>query len=107
MKSPEHYKKVLEARLAELETRLHKIEDHLDEPPPTDFADRATEREGDEVREGLGNAGLEEIRMINAALDRIAHDSFGECVRCGDEIDEARLEIVPHAAICTGCVAKT
>ena len=107
MKSAQHYKDVLETRLKELDNRLHKLEDHLDAPPPADFADRATEREGDEVREGLGNAGLEEIRMINAALERIAHDTFGECVRCGEQIDEARLDVVPHAAICTDCVAKT
>ena len=61
-------KRRLTRRLAELEGRLHDIEHELDEPMPADFEERATEREGDEVLESLGNAGLIEIRQITAAL---------------------------------------
>lgn len=98
MKSTEHYKAVLEARLAELEKRLHKLEEHLDETPSADFEDRATEREGDEVREELGNAGLDEIRAIRAALQRIEDGTYGICINTGEEIPEERLDAVPYAA---------
>ena len=101
-----HFKSVLEARLAELEARLHKLEGDLDATPNADFAERVTERQNDEVREELGHNGLTEIRQIRAALDRVAHGTFGECVECGEEIDEKRLELVPHAALCTTCAAK-
>ena len=53
--------------------------------------------------ESLGNAGLLEIRMIQAALDRIADGTFGDCVACGEPISEERLNAVPHAARCTSC----
>lgn len=103
MKNLEHWRKRLTDRLAELEARLGEIEHDLDETPPKDFEERASEREGDEVLEELGATGLSEIRMIRAALDRIDQGEFGYCVECGEPIAEERLEIVPHAARCARC----
>ncbi|SFI37033.1 TraR/DksA family transcriptional regulator [Albimonas pacifica] len=102
-----HFKSVLETRLAELEARLRRIETDLDATPVADFEDRATERGNDEVLEELGAAGLNEIRQIRAALDRVAQGTFGACVDCGEAIDEKRLALVPHAALCTACAART
>ena len=93
----------LRNRLNELNARLSGVEAELDQPPNADVEERATEREGDEVLESLGNAGLSEIKMIQAALGRVADGSFGECVACGEEISEARLNAVPHAARCKKC----
>ncbi|PIY73148.1 MAG: dimethylmenaquinone methyltransferase, partial [Rhodobacterales bacterium CG_4_10_14_0_8_um_filter_70_9] len=55
------------------------------------------------VRETLGQSGLEEIRMIEAALARIDAGEFGYCVNCGAPIGKARLDIVPHAPRCVKC----
>lgn len=93
----------LEQRLADLDVRLHEIEDTLDEPAPKDFEDRASEREEDEVLETMGQAGLEEVAMIRAALDRIAQGTYGECVTCGDDIAEERLDLVPQTPFCAKC----
>ena len=93
----------LEKRLHELENRLDEIEHDLDEPAAADFEERATEREGDEVLEELGNTGLAEIRMIRAALGRIEEGVYGDCVACGEPISLARLDAVPHAARCRNC----
>ena len=98
-----HYEQRLRDRLRELNKRLSDTETELDQPASSDSEDRASEREDDEVLEGLGNAGLAEIRMIEAALDRIGDGTFGECVACGDPISEERLEAVPHAARCRNC----
>lgn len=103
MKDVKHYKKRLIARMAELGGRLDEIEEHLDEPVDKDFEERATEREGDEVLESLGQAGLQEIAMIKAALDRIKAGEYGICVNCGEEISEERLDAVPHAPRCRNC----
>ncbi|MCP1336916.1 TraR/DksA family transcriptional regulator [Futiania mangrovi] len=100
------YEKRLRARLEELSARLTGIEHDLDEPGSADFEEQATEREGDEVLEDLGNAGLKEIRMIEAALDRVAKGTFGVCASCGDEIAPARLEAVPHAPLCSDCAQQ-
>jgi RNA polymerase-binding transcription factor DksA len=105
MNSIERRKEQLEARLRELQARLHRIENELDEPVSRDFEERATEREGEEVLEDLGAAGLLEIRMIEAALRRIEDGSYGFCATCGDPISEARLDVVPQAPLCRTCAA--
>ena len=94
----------LEARLAELDTRLHKIDDRLDDPVTKDWEDSAVEREEDEVLEDLGRAGLVEIEAIRAALARIEEGSYGICPQCGDDISDERLDVVPHAALCRNCM---
>lgn len=100
---PGTYEPRLRARHAELTSRLRQIETDLDEAPSKDFGERATEREGDEVLESLGAAGMAEIRMIEAALQRIEEGEFGYCVNCGRPIPAARLDLVPHAARCARC----
>lgn len=96
-------KALLEARKDELDKRLHKLEASLDAPAPKDAEDCASERQGDEVREDLGLAGLAEMRQIDAALHRIKDGTFGICVNCGADISEARLLAVPHATRCRLC----
>jgi DnaK suppressor protein len=43
------------------------------------------------------------VRRIDAALDRIASDSFGACVNCGKKVQLGRLEAVPWARHCIEC----
>lgn len=90
-------------RLRELDHRLVEIEHDLDQTPDPDVEERAVEREGDEVLERLGEAGLVEIRQIQAALKRIRDGEYGYCVSCGREIHAKRLATLPHAALCRFC----
>ncbi|SMP36216.1 TraR/DksA family transcriptional regulator [Shimia sagamensis] len=99
------YKGALLKRLAELDKRLHVIEAELEAPHSKDWEDAAVEHEGDEVLEGLGTSGQEEIRRIQAALARMRGGEFGCCVKCGEEIAAARLEVVPDAPLCSACAA--
>jgi RNA polymerase-binding transcription factor DksA len=101
------YRPILEARLAELDTRLHEIDDELDSHQSKDWEELATEREEDEVLEGMGVSGQAEIAQIKAALDRMEAGEFGYCVRCGEEIAEARLDLVPQTPFCASCAAST
>lgn len=94
---------MLHERKAWLEKSLDQIEETLDTPPPKDFEDRATEREGDEVLESLGAVELAELKQINAALERVNAGTFGVCVKCGEDISEERLKVIPHAARCRKC----
>ena len=93
------------ARKDELSQRLVKIDAELDQPHSTMFAEAAIEREGDEALEDLGAAGLLEIRMIEAALDRIDAGTYGICVACGEEISEERLNVLPATPKCRDCAA--
>ena len=105
MKSVAEREKQLKARLAELDEHLHEIEDTLEEPADKDVEERAVERELDEVLEGIGNVELHEVQMINAALQRIADDEYGDCVKCGEKISEERLDVLPATPLCRNCAS--
>jgi RNA polymerase-binding transcription factor DksA len=93
----------LEARLRLLERRIKGIEGELERPHSQDWEDMATEREGDEVLEGVGMTGQAEIRRIEAALERIAGGTYGICAKCGAEVEPKRLDAVPEAPLCQSC----
>lgn len=99
-------KQALMARLGELDTRLHEIEDELDNPMSKDWEEAAVEREGDEVLEQLGQSGQDEILRIRAALKRIRDGEYGICVRCGDDISPERLDVLPDTPLCKNCAAS-
>jgi RNA polymerase-binding transcription factor DksA len=96
-------KALLEARLVELGERLESIGDELLAHHDPDWEELAVEREGDEVLEATGNAGLAEIAQIRSALARIADGSYGYCGRCGDRIADARLDALPWTPFCRKC----
>ncbi len=98
-------KQQLETRLRELKSRLVRIEDELEQPVSDSFAEQAVEREEEEVLEDLGAAGLQEVRMIEAALKRISAGTYGICVKCGDPIGEDRLDVLPQTPMCRDCAA--
>jgi RNA polymerase-binding transcription factor DksA len=95
----------LETRLADLKGRLSGIEAELDSHQSSDWEELATEREGDEVLEGMGLTGQLEIRRIEAALERIASGEYGICAKCGAEIGDARLDVLPYTPFCRNCAA--
>lgn len=95
----------LEARLTELRGRLDTIEAELDSHQSQDWEELATEREGDEVLESMGVSGQNEMRMIEAALHRIDEGDYGFCAKCGAEIGEERLDVLPWTPFCRSCAA--
>jgi len=106
MATVEARKAQLEARLDELTARLQRIESELEQPVSDSFAEQAVEREEEEVLEDLGAAGVQEIRMIEAALDRIDQGTYGTCVVCGDPIGDDRLDVLPQTPMCRDCAAR-
>ena len=49
---------------------------------------------------------IQEIRDIDAALIRIAQQSYGVCDECSDPIPDARLTAYPTAKRCLHCQAR-
>lgn len=93
-------------RRLELRGRLRDIEAELEAHQSKDWAELATERESDEVLEGMGVSGKREIAMIEAALRRISAGEYGFCAVCGDEISEKRLDVLPYTPVCKDCAAR-
>lgn len=99
-----HFKKLLQHRKDEILNRLQKIDKDLGRSRNADSEEQATEAENDEVLEEFGHVGSDELKAIDAALDRIAAGTYGVCVRCGEDISPERLEIVPQTPFCKDCV---
>ena len=97
--------KTLRDRRAEIVGDLTRIEDALDDTPSKDWEDRASERQGDEVLEAHGALEQAELTRIDAALARLADGTYGDCLKCGAPIAEARLAAVPDAPLCASCAA--
>lgn len=100
------FRDILETRRDELTERLREIDEALDSHQSKDWEELATERESDEVLEGMGSSGKAEIAKIQAALQRMEDGEFGYCVSCGDEIGEERLDVVPYTPFCRKCAEK-
>jgi DnaK suppressor protein len=58
------------------------------------------DRELDLVLSAQARAAVEEI---DRALLKIDAGTYGRCERCGNDIPRARLEALPHAALCVAC----
>lgn len=93
----------LEERLAELQVRLANIKKDVTQAHSGDSAEQAQERENDEVVDAIGNETAQSIKIVQAALGRIADGSYGTCKECGEDIGQARLEAMPEATRCVGC----
>ena len=97
----------LEAQLAELEGRLARIAADLAEPLNADSSEQAVEMEDDASLEGQAALLTGAIASVKRALERIEAGTYGECVQCGAEIAEGRLEARPEAALCIACASRS
>jgi DnaK suppressor protein len=43
------------------------------------------------------------LKKIDEALDRLATNTYGICVRCGEEIPYPRLKARPVTTLCIDC----
>lgn len=93
-------------RLGELAERLARLDRdarRADQPLVQDFADQAIQRENDEVIDRLRAVTELELDNIDAALARIAAGAYGQCERCSEPIDAARLNALPQSVLCIHC----
>lgn len=47
-----------------------------------------------------------ELRLLDAALERIKAGTYGQCIDCGVDIPAARLHAAPEAPRCIVCQGK-
>jgi DnaK suppressor protein len=67
---------------------------------PADAGSASFERE---TAQSLSNHARNQLVQIDDALRRMDQGSYGTCQRCGNAIDPARLEALPHAILCMDC----
>ena len=65
--------------------------------------DLATETYEEEVNMSFRTNDKYMISEIDVALEKIKHGDYGHCEACHREIEEERLELLPHARYCIYC----
>ena len=85
-------------RLAAQEIKVENTEDE---------GDLATISHDRDLLYNLHEGGFARLRFIQEALKAIDCGQYGECVGCGEDINEKRLEAVPWATMCVRCQEET
>jgi DnaK suppressor protein len=73
---------------------------------PQDSADAGSTLSEADRTEAILHSARGQRDEVLAALVRIEQHNYGQCVDCGGEIPEGRLDARPDAARCVGCQAK-
>jgi DnaK suppressor protein len=73
---------------------------------PQDSADAGSMLSEADRTEAILDSARSQRDEVLAALARIDDSTYGQCVDCGHEIPEGRLDARPDAARCVGCQAK-
>lgn len=89
-----------------LRTSLRDVTDELSfyDNHPGDVGDTTFER-GKDL--GLKILTENKIRMIDDALNAIENGNYGICEKCGEKINDARLEAIPFTTLCKDCKKDT
>ena len=70
-----------------------------------DEADVAADVIDRQLLTSIGKQDAIRLQQIENALDRINQDKYGRCIKCGKEIPEERLEVLPYALMCIQCAS--
>jgi DnaK suppressor protein len=98
----------IESELEDVLSKSERLEGHLrnkDRTLPRDWSELAQFTENDEVLEALGARARARIEELQQALERIDAGTYAQCVSCGSEIGERRLDLLPTTTRCAACAA--
>lgn len=114
-------KSALEKERADLQTELDSVSspdtgDHVPGDRAPEFPDLGDDNLDEnsaspaEVAEYSLNADVtgtlsDKLKAVDAALERIANNTFGQCAKCSNQIAEARLKANPSADSCMDCAS--
>lgn len=105
-KDIEQLKHKLELQRQEILPFLDRLEQEtrsLQEEPMRDSADQCVLTLSKESLFERSSQRRTQLRLVEAALKRIADGSFGICVGCGEEIQIRRLKALPWTQFCLQC----
>ena len=87
----------------EYETRIDKIEDHLQNPQDDlneHWEDQAISYRQNDMRASLMDEARQSLIYVENAQSRIENGTYGECEVCGKKIEAQRLKALPYATLC-------
>ena len=87
----------------EYETRIDKIEDHIQNPQDDlneHWEDQAISYRQNDMRTNLMVEARQSLIYVENALSHIENGTYGKCEVCGEQIEEQRLQTLPYATLC-------
>jgi DnaK suppressor protein len=104
------FKKQLTAQLLESKDKILqevsqkiKSESNVLKREIGDIYDLASSERERELTLTLGDRDRKKLAEIDAALDRINDNTYGECEECGEPIKQGRLQALPFTRVCVEC----
>lgn len=96
---------VLEAEQARLLAMIAQMEIESDDSLgySNHMADDATEAFEQAKDLALLQNAQRLLEQVRDALERLDDGTYGKCESCGESIDPARLDALPHATLCLRC----
>jgi DnaK suppressor protein len=91
-------KSINRRRIAAEEIKLENTEDE---------GDLATISHDRDLLYNLHEGSYVRLRFIQEAMKALDRGRYGECARCGNDINQKRLEAVPWATMCIRCQEET
>ncbi len=85
-------------RAATAETRIENTDDE---------GDLATISHERELLHSLHESDLARLKFVRQAMKAIDGRQYGECTRCGEDINQKRLDAVPWTTMCLRCQEET
>ena len=73
---------------------------------PRDFEDWANITFTEELKLKIADRELAILKEIERALKKMARGEYGICEKCGNKIEEERLEILPWTRYCSICACN-
>ena len=102
-KGLEHYRERLRTRRSELLSSLRIRLDALAGPGVAALDDQAPVFHEQYIALRINHLDYVQLKLVEAALERMDSEEYGVCLDCGDPISPRRLEAVPWAVRCTAC----
>lgn len=96
-------KKLIERRVSLGKTLQNLSNEKVSDGQVQDIGDEALSVTMEKLQTSLEKTEINEIRLIDDALERIDKGEYGVCVDCGQPISNLRLETFPFAARCVAC----
>ena len=83
--------------------RSRLVADEIKLENTKDEGDLATISHDRDLSHYLHEGGFVRLRFIQEAIKALDRGQYGECVRCGEDINEKRLAAMPWATMCIRC----
>jgi len=71
-----------------------------------DISDEASKNYNNQLMMNLEEQDWEKLKLVDEALDSFDKGKYGICKTCKQKIPESRLNIIPFARYCVGCLDK-